>query len=324
MSFNNWVYRVSKPIGGLSLAKLITRNHPKILMYHRIGNEAGMIDVDTLRQHLNIIKTNFNPVTLGQLVSQWKQGVVKKNCVVITFDDGYFDFFDFALPALVEEKVPATVFLTTGFVDGDIWLWPDKLRYAINNSDMEKLRKKSFYGVKLDSLTDKNKVWSYLANFCLELPNYEKNNLISSLFNELEVEAPSIIPNSERAVNWDQVSEIIASGIEVGSHSVSHPILKNVDDEQLEFELVESRRKIIAKTGYYPNGFCYPNGMSSDYDERVKAAVIKAGYEYAVSAFPNANPLKDLWSINRYPAQNDLDGFEKNVYGFTRMSMILS
>ncbi len=58
-----------------------------------------------------------------------------KNAVVITVDDGYLDFYEIAFPALREAGLPATLFLTTRFVDGDIWLWPDQVRYILEHSE---------------------------------------------------------------------------------------------------------------------------------------------------------------------------------------------
>ncbi|SDW59992.1 polysaccharide deacetylase family protein [Marinobacter mobilis] len=320
MAINQWIYRVSKPLGGLSLAKFLTRKHPKILMYHRIGNELGRINVDEFRTQLKIIKKYFNPIALNDLVEISRYGNIPDNCVVITFDDGYYDFGELAFPLLKEECVPATLFLTTGFVDGNVWLWPDKLKYVLNNTDLKNVEIEGF-DFDLVSKFDNHEAWNLIADYCLTLPDYKKTLLIESLFHKLEVVLPDSIPKSQSAVNWEKVNEFISNGIEIGSHSVTHPVLKNVDEKQLTYEVVNSKSRIFDMTGYEVQGFCYPNGMPEDFDERVEYAVRAAGYQYAISAYPGINPLNNRWAINRYPAQSNLENFEKNLYGFTRLNM---
>ena len=86
--------------------------------------------VNAMRPH--VTKKHFPLVTLANLAGQIKSGIVEPGQAVITVDDGYRDFYDIAFPVLREEGVPATFFVTTGFIDGQIWLWPDLLEYALS------------------------------------------------------------------------------------------------------------------------------------------------------------------------------------------------
>ena len=91
-------------------------------------------------------------------------------------------------------------------------------------------------------------------------------------------------------MNYEQISKLADQGHEIGSHTLTHPILPQLDDETLARELVESRTMLEAATGRTINGFCYPNG---DFDERVVKAVGDAGYAYACSTRPGRNRMND-------------------------------
>lgn len=322
MTLNQRIYSLSKPMGGLHLARFLTKKHPKILMYHRIGNgeDYGSLTVSQFQDHLNIIRKHFNPVSLSSLVAQNEKRCVKNNSVAITFDDGYYDFAKYAFPLLMENDIPATIFITTGFVNGDLWLWPDQIKYAIDNTERNSLYLENF-GVEIMVAGNEVQAWNILSDYCLTVSENEKKSIIRIIFKKLGVDFPDFTPDSYRPLSWNQINEFISEGLEIGSHSVSHPILSKVNNNQLVTEIQSSRKSIIENTGVYPKGFCFPNGMPDDFNEKVKIAVRDAGYEYAVAAYPDPDPMVDKWAINRYPAQPDIASFEKSIYGLTMLSM---
>ncbi|MFL1453588.1 polysaccharide deacetylase family protein [Marinobacter sp. GN3S48] len=322
MTFNQLIYKGSRPFGGFRLAKLMSRRHPKILMYHRISSDpnAEGLTADQFRLQVDIIKREFLPMTLRDLLSAHESREVPDNAVVVTFDDGYADFAEVAFPILQAAGVPATLFVTTGFVNGDIWLWPDQIRYAISHAGTEQLTLPPFnqsFNVKVDPFES----WNTIADHCLTTSNEEKLALIDELYKQLKVTKPVTAPDNFRAVSWKQIKQMIGDGLDIGSHSISHPILTKLNDEQLSNELQRSRQKIEAETGMSVDVFCYPNGREVDFDQRVKECIHQCGYRYAVSAFPAKRPIDDNWCINRYPIGRRLDLFEKNLFGFSYLAM---
>jgi peptidoglycan/xylan/chitin deacetylase (PgdA/CDA1 family) len=81
-----------------------------------------------------------------------------------------------------------------------------------------------------------------------------------------------------RTMSWDELRALAADGITIGSHAVSHPHLTRLDDDQLEFELRESKRRVEDELGRPCPLLAYPFG---EHDERVRAAARAAGYERA-------------------------------------------
>lgn len=318
MTLNQLLYRIARPIGGLQWARYISRRHPKILMYHRLSMDgrAGTIGVDRFREQMEILRDWFHPMTMTQLLEANETGSIPDNAVVVTFDDGYHDFVDHGLPILKELRIPATLFVTTGFVGGELWLWPDQIRYAI-----EQTRKCSltlpFSPKKMDLRTGKGKeeAWNLIADHCMAISNQDKQALIVKLYDKLGVSVPCDTPEEYRALTWEQIIDAVKEGIEVGSHSHTHPILTQLNFEELTRELRHSKEQITRKLGEAPKIFCYPNGQGVDFNQHVKNALSRNGYEYALVAFPGLEPLTNRWEINRYPVSNDWDQFEKSIYG---------
>lgn len=317
MLFRNLLNREVKRSEVQYLFRFLSRNHPKILMYHRITNcieDEGLL-VEQFKKQINIIRENFVPLALSEMLEQFKLGTLPKNSVCITFDDGYWDFSDIAFPILKEAGLPVTLFLTTGFVSGEIWLWPDQIRYALENSKVPSFELSAFPGKTFDVSSGGSMSWSEIANYCLGQSNYEKNKLITSLYQKLEVVLPESAPEKYRSVTWEQVRSMCAEGLEVGSHSRSHPILTKLSDSELREEVFESKYEIKKEIGVEPRFFCYPNGQKDDFDARVKQVVRSAGYEYGVAAFPGLSPLRDNWALQRYPIGLNMEFFEKSIFG---------
>lgn len=323
MTLNQFIYRMSRPLGGLKLAKFLSRNHPKILMYHRITDDpkGEGLTADQFRQQVRIIKRDFVPMTLRDLLKAHENGKVPENAVVVTFDDGYADFAEVAFPILRDEGVPVTLFITAGFVNGDLWLWPDKLKYIISRCDSKEPVLLEGLKQSYDVYKDKDRLWNDVSDYCLTLKNSTKERYIEKVSIDLGVPIPIVPPPNFRPLSWKTLEYLIDQGVDVGSHSFSHPILKKLDHNELVEEVVRSNRLIEKNLNFIPKVFCYPNGREIDYDENVQKVLEANGYDYAVTAFPSRMPLKKKLEICRYPVNSSIDIFLKTVFGLTYLGM---
>ena len=109
-----------------------------------------------------------------------------------------------------------------------------------------------------------------------------------------------------------------AGGLEIGSHTVSHPILTTTDNDELRRELLESRARLEAELGHSVELFCYPNG---GFDERVRRETAGAGYACAVTTRPGLNERRgaDPFTLRRVPAESDLPHFVQSTSGFEQL-----
>jgi len=323
MTYSDFLYSIAERCGGFRFSKIISRKHPKILMYHRLSESGGngTVSVDHFREQMNIVKKFFYPMTLDQLMKAETDRDIPNHSVVITFDDGYQDFAKFAWPIMQEENVPATLFVTTGFVNRETWLWPDKIEYAINHAKKESIKPNGFQNPI--SLKDKRIAWNKIASYCLILTNRDKNLLLEWIYQELDVELPKLPPEQYCALTWLQIQSMVDSGLDVGSHSHTHPILTKIDNDELHKEIYLSRNLIKRNLGFEPKSFCYPNGMEDDYNKNIKNILDAAGYQYAVTAYPSRNPLDDHYAIKRYAGVNSMRSFKKTIFGISYLQQAL-
>lgn len=95
-------------------------------------------------------------------------------------------------------------------------------------------------------------------------------------------------------MDWSQIEELHEAGIEIASHTVSHPALSQCDDETLAFELWESRRELESHLGVPVEVVAYPFGGPDEYDERVMRTAARSGYRLAASYISGRNPFSRL------------------------------
>lgn len=128
----------------IRIAILLTKKiNPRILVYHRFCDasdpSAHKVDGETFEWQLNQIKKYFTVITLGEYLKLREKGnTIPSNLVIITVDDGYYDFYKLAYPVLKKFNVGATFFCTVNFLDKKEWLWPDRISYALEKTEKKK------------------------------------------------------------------------------------------------------------------------------------------------------------------------------------------
>src|SRR6266566_3357322 len=119
--------------GGLAAARWLNRKGVRILMYHQFNTPAA-----ALATQLAHIRGRYAPLSLAQVADWLTSGApIPDNACAVTVDDGYRDFFDVAYPLFREYRIPATVYLVSDFLDGKLWLWTDRVRYAFLRTPLE-------------------------------------------------------------------------------------------------------------------------------------------------------------------------------------------
>ena len=170
---------------------------------------------------------------------------------------------------------------------------------------------------------DWNLAWNDLADHALSLTDTDCREFINSLSGCLKVSLPEFPPKEYSAMTWEQVRSAHRAGIEIGSHTCTHPRLTRVDNKQLEDELKRSKEKIEYELGESVHSFCYPFGRPSDIDQHIKRAVAIAGYRYATSCYYDLNLASDLYEIKRLTVGNNIDDFNRKIMGWETIKMYL-
>lgn len=312
---------ISAP-GFLALASWFTRHTPKFFMLHRFTHErcdsGAVMSAENFEKQLLILKKGPWKVVALRDYLQMRFGEKKlpPYLVVLTIDDGYRDFYDVAYPLLRKYDLPATFFVTTEFVEGNFWLWHDRIHYALENTKKTEFSfvldgQDQIFSIKINA--DRFNSWKMLSDYCVQARDDVKLEVLSRLERTLDVTLPESPPDEYAAASWAQLREMSANNIEIGSHTCNHPILSNIDKKKLKAEIALSK-KIISENLHMPvHSFCYPNGQKNDINDHVVECVERAGYLGAVQGC-NRN-FRPLFRLPRMGIGNDLLDFHWKLCG---------
>jgi peptidoglycan/xylan/chitin deacetylase (PgdA/CDA1 family) len=287
------------------LAELMSPQGPRasllVLMYHRVlASNDPMLpdepDAEAFAAHLDLIRELFEVLTLSDAARRLASRRLPARAACITFDDGYANNCEIAAPMLVERGMPATFFIATGFVDGGC-MWNDRvieaIRYASGQIDLSDLQLGLF---QLDGTAQRVRAVQEVLDRLKYLPVLERLEYVEKIEALLKSTAPKDLMMSE-----NQVRKLVELGMEVGAHSVTHPILTRLDENTARAEIVDSKKSLETITGRPIGTFAYPNGRPGrDYD-KVHAEIVRAaGFNAAVStAWGRAQAATDLYQIPR-------------------------
>jgi peptidoglycan/xylan/chitin deacetylase (PgdA/CDA1 family) len=309
--------------------RLANRNRALILMYHRFSESDGgaATSARAFAEQVRYLTTHYHVVPLGVLADHLASDSesLPPRLAAITIDDGYRDVCEIAFPILQRYNAHATLFVVTDFLDRKAWVWTDKLRYLTSRTKLTELALTidgRSLNLKLSDAASRLAAASRVNSILKLLPDAQKNDEIARLSSLLEVPLPDAPPAEFAPLTWDEAREMDRTCVQIESHTSSHPILTQIDDERLRLELCESRARVEAELEREADLFCYPNG---DYDARVRGAVERAGYRCAVTTDYGMNEKgQNLLSLRRICAEADLPHFIQSTSGFEQMKIRLT
>jgi len=282
-----------------SLAKRRSAQEASILTFHGLcagtGDEKVLdwslhLPVDIFRRVCAFLASNYHVISMQELVAAIQKGDgLEPNTVLLTFDDGYASNYHLAFPILKEFHLPATVFVTTGFLDGTDRLWFQRLDLAFGSTAQPHLDWEFEYGKQRLPLTTRVQRQNALAKLLPELKRMPDEDFLSEIGRierllDVTPLRPDELPAPMRSMTWDQAREMKASGIvEIGAHTHTHPILARCSSNAVEAEITTCRNRITAELGEAPFVFAYPNGGPGDYGKDCLDALKAAGFTAACS-----------------------------------------
>lgn len=267
-----------------------------VVNYHRILAAPDLMlesepDVATFRWQMALLERCFNVLPLSRALEALDAGTLPPRALCITFDDGYRSVHDLALPVLQEFGLPATVFVTSGHV-GTRDMWNDCIIEAVQNlpAGQLDLRHLGLDTYSLDSLSARKATLSRLTEGSKYLPAPARLALVEELTGLLGegAGAKGLMLTADMIVNLDR------HGIEIGAHTVSHPILTSLDDDAARSEIVGGKEQLEAVLGKQVRLFAYPNGKpGKDFGARHAAMACEAGFTAAFTTVPGAITRED-------------------------------
>ncbi|VAW58683.1 Polysaccharide deacetylase [hydrothermal vent metagenome] len=292
-----------------------TSNALCILAYHRIydmGNEdefpfdPELISAtpDDFETQMRYVKKHFNPITFKHIIDYQNGNTKLPECpVIITFDDGHLDNYTHAFPVLKKLHIPATIFISTEYMDSDKIFWFDWVAYNVYKTRKKELtlNEGSFF-LKIGSgISQKRKSVENLLNHLKALGNNERLAALIEIKNTLNVKLENKDRGKSSALQWRQIVEMGENQIEFGSHTVSHPVLSSLSAHELTQELVQSKTVIEQQLGKSVDTIAYPVGGEDEFNQSVIDECKKASYILGISYSPGIEklPLRDMYRIKR-------------------------
>lgn len=273
-----------------------------VVNYHRVLRHADPLlesepDIDTFRWQMRLLKECFNVIPLHDAVMAVRDQRIAPRTVCVTFDDGYRSVHDLALPVLKEFGLPATVFVTSGYV-GENHMWNDRIIEAVESIPSGELNLEAFgLGVySLRTLDDRKAAVTRVTESSKYLPPHARDELIERLEKMVgDNLAHGLMLDRQMVVN------LAREGIEIGAHTVSHPILTSLSDEEARREIVVGKQQLEEITGKPVRLFAYPNGkVGMDFDERHAHMVREAGFDAAfTTAIGSITSTQDKFQLPR-------------------------
>jgi peptidoglycan/xylan/chitin deacetylase (PgdA/CDA1 family) len=288
---------ISLGLGVASASKLT------VLTFHRVLAQPDLLHTseptgEQFEAWFNAWSHWFDFQPLTESVQRLRDGKLGRRTACITFDDGYMNNLDVAAPILKRLGLPATFFVATGFSDGGM-MFNDKIAAVFRDFKADRLDLSSCnLGTwATDSLEARRSACSAVILKVKYFPYAQRE----ALANEIAALAQVSVDN-QPMMTRPQVQQLANMGFEIGAHTVSHPILRELSDVDAENEIRQSRAGLQALTGQKIEMFAYPNGRpGEDYDLRHVAMVKNAGFIGAVSTITGAaTQTSDLYQIPRF------------------------
>ena len=201
--------------------------------------------------------------------------------LAVTFDDGQYDNYLHARPVLARHSVKASFFIPVEAVEQQSLLWHDRLGFAVRALRGQGARGRDHL-VRI--LTDAGMHGAWEGNVAQNVVRGAKKlnpdarlRMVQAL---VDASGAGATPDYARLMTFDELAALAADGHEIGSHSMTHSLMPECNDQALNYETAESRRGRQTRLSRAIESFCFPNGNC---DDRTAGAVAQAGYHRAVS-----------------------------------------
>jgi peptidoglycan/xylan/chitin deacetylase (PgdA/CDA1 family) len=253
---------------------------------------------ETFARHLGWLGKSFRVLPLSEVIAHLTQNrPLPKGACSITFDDGWRDNFVYALPVLRQHNLSAAIFLVVDRIGTPGAFWPDELSRSLA-SLAPGARAAILRQFGLPSRADP--VGSLLSHF-KALRQDERERALE----ELRAVTPSgAIPIERELLDWEEIDQMAASGIEFESHGLSHAILTGVDLADAEVELRDSRTALLERGLGRSGVFAYPSGA---HNVALQRLVRECGYHAALTTVQGlARSIDEPTAYSRIGVHDDI------------------
>ncbi|SOD40037.1 polysaccharide deacetylase family protein [Nitrosovibrio sp. Nv4] len=274
-----------------------------ILIYHRVLSRQDPLfpdesEAEAFDRQIGHLAACFRIIPLGDAVQCLGKGTLPPRAACITFDDGYADNAEIALPILQKHGVSATFFVATSFLDGGRMFNDtviELIRYAPGSTvDLDSLGLGRF---EIETIPQRRQAISHLLSKLKYLPPASRQSKVEAMCALIPV-----VPATNLMMTSDQVRILHAAGMEIGGHTASHPILAQMENSAACADIATGKEMLEGIIRAPVRLFAYPNGKpGQDYLPDHVSMVKNLGFDAAVStAHGAARTGSDLFQLPRF------------------------
>ncbi|MEA2292506.1 MAG: hypothetical protein QOE86_145 [Solirubrobacteraceae bacterium] len=267
-----------------------------VLAYHRILEDGAETPLDpgvvsatrsVFAAQLGLIVRHLDVVGSDALADPAHRPARR---VMLTFDDGYRDNYEVAFPLLRAHGARATFFLATGFLDRPHVPWWDELAWMVRSSPKETLEPGGWLpdSVALDG--DRRRAIGQLTRVYKGLDSGRTEDFLAYC---AEATGSGRCPDAlarDLWVTWEMAAEMRDAGMEIGGHTVSHPVLARAGEDRQREEIEGCRRRLHDQLGIPMRSFAYPVGLRDCFGDTTKRLMREAGVRHAFSLYGGYTP----------------------------------
>ncbi len=310
--------RVLIDTGVMRLASRMTGNGAAIIMYHSVQDDpaagfdhlGGIIHSTKVFQgQMEVIARHFAPVTLEQILSfVGGDKVLPPRPVVVTFDDGYHDNFHVAKPILDRLGIPGVFYVAVESIQRQSLPWPCQLRHIFLTGTAVSWVDSLGTTWPLDTREQRLQAFDQASKYCAKLAGQAQKDFLESARCELHA---SLLSSHYAMMTWDEVRALNRAGHTVGSHTLTHPNMAQIQLELAKVEFAESRLRLEEELGKPVLHFSYPcPALEPHWTDHTVGLSRKLGYLTAVTtngglvrqgdnalALPRIRPTKTIGGL---------------------------
>jgi peptidoglycan/xylan/chitin deacetylase (PgdA/CDA1 family) len=255
-----------------------------------------------MERQLRFLRRSTNVVDLRQALAALATGrPLPARAVAITFDDGYRDQLELAVPMLERLGLPATFFLIPGVLSRTVRPWWELIAWAFMHATREVV---SWEGTTMTLRTPAERRSALLAvtERLKRRPGVTREAALEELIGAL---APEGHPSDDQMfLDWEGARRLTRGRLTIASHTLHHGILSQEEEQAQQHDLLLSKQQLEQELDVSVDLLAYPNGRLGDYDHMTIAAASRAGYTHAITTLPGWNrPSTPPYEVLRFVQQ---------------------
>lgn len=262
------------------------------LNYHRIGDAAGSpydrglwsASEEAFSEQLRFLKRESDVIGPDDLEHALAQKSGRYS--MVTFDDGYRDNYEAAFPILVHERVEATFFVATGYIDRPTLPWWDEIAWMVRTSTADGLDLVPWLERWLGfDEPEREQAVRTLLRCYKNLPSAQTAAFLDAVAGASGSGRACTDDGASMWMNWEMLREMSAAGMTIGGHTVTHPVLARMDAEAQRTEILTCAQRLNEELGRPMTCFSYPVGNPSAFDQVSRDTLHDAGVAHAFSYY---------------------------------------